>query len=77
MYKIKTLQDLSDVFKKIREEEGLSQFALAKMSGYGTNTIGNIEKMRVGANYLTLVDILESVGYELVVRKTPPKDSGE
>lgn len=58
-----------DTIRMIREKEGLSQRELGNISGISAQSVCNYEHGRNDPTTAVFRQLLEAMGYELVVRK--------
>ena len=62
------VEDLKKMWKKILIDEGLSETEFWKSRGVA-QSVGN-KKMRLGTiKYIEFINILESLGYEVTIKK--------
>lgn len=62
---IKITNDIGSFMKEARERSGMTQFEVAKKSGYTTQTLSNIEQNKNSVNVNTLLAICTSIGVKV------------
>lgn len=69
-----THADIGKTVAFLREQNGLTRQGLEKIAGYGGTTVSRLEtegkyKRQRGGYWRTICDLLDAMGYEIVVRK--------
>lgn len=68
---------LLKLIEEKRVKQGISKYRISKETGHSQQQVGKILKGEHTPNFSTVMDILDVLGYELTIKKTPPHPSNK